>query len=124
MSDQEICEKLRKWIPFAAPGLDTLLEIAAQRLESLQRERKEHHDWTPCAEVMPEDSPDFQSMSRYECTILIPDGTREVFTLQRTGNGKWLYETGKGLDTVHGDQVVAWRKMSYPYNHDRKEDAE
>jgi len=41
MSDQEICEKLRKWIPFAAPGLDTLLEIAAQRLESLQRERQE-----------------------------------------------------------------------------------
>lgn len=41
MSDQEICEKLRKWIPFAAPGLDTLLEIAAQRLESIQRERQE-----------------------------------------------------------------------------------
>ena len=56
MSDQEICEKLRKWIPFAAPGLDTLLEIAAQRLESLQRERKEHHDWTPCAEGLPEET--------------------------------------------------------------------
>ena len=80
-------------------------------------------DWTPCAEGMPEDLPEFQPMSRYECTILIPDGTREVFALHRTGNGRWLYETGKGLDAVHGDQVVAWRKVSAPYNPDRKEDA-
>ena len=80
-------------------------------------------DWTPCAEGMPEDLPEFQPMSRYECTILIPDGTREVFALHRTGNGRWLYETGKGLDAVHGDQVVAWRKVSAPYDPDRKEDA-
>ena len=76
----------------------------------------EPRDWTLCAEGLPEDDPNFSPMSRYECTILIPDGTRDVFTLQRTENGRWLYETGKGLDVVRGDQVAAWRKMPEPYN--------
>ena len=94
-------------------------EAVYAALQSIESPR----DWTPCADEMPEDDPTFEPMSRYECTILIPDGTREVFTLHRTGNGRWLYETGKGLDSVRGDQVIAWRKVSDPYTPDRKDNA-
>lgn len=75
-------------------------------------------NWIPCAERLPEDEDNFSPMGRYECTIQLPDGTRETFHLHRSDNGKWFYETGKGAEGIEGVHVVAWRHITDPYNPD------
>ena len=72
-------------------------------------------NWTPCSEGLPEDEDYFSPMGRYECTIQLPDGTRETFHLHRGGNGRWFYETGKAVEEIGAEHVVAWRHVSNPY---------
>lgn len=83
----------------------------------------ERANWTPCADGLPENVEGFQPFSRHECTIKFSDGALEVFTMQRSGAGAWFYETGRGIEYMDGNVVVAWRNVSEPYNPDHIIDA-
>jgi len=93
----------------------TMLLEAADLLETLQRERKEHHDWTPCAEGnrLPKDFE--QCLISYR----ICDQWRVEEAWMR--NGKWCTRYGI-ISSL--DRIDAWMPKPTPYNTDYNANAD